>query len=425
MLAPSISGNLQQTTNYKVVLPFYIYATLAFFVACTLLYFHTEIVNLHHFNPVTLAITHTMALGWGTMIILGASHQLLPVLIEGKLQSNALAIASFVTTGLGIPLVIGSFYVMHFDWILNLGAILVNVGVLCYLINVWFSSFKSSKRNVHAWYMLIASLWLFLTTVFGFLLAINFTVSILPSNSLEYLSIHAHLGIVGWFLLLVIGVGSRLIPMFLISKYTNDKTLWWILILINLALVIFIACAVISMNALLHFIPVGLILIALLLFANHIRKAYHVRIRKQVDNQMKLSIIAVLQTILPVFILICALITLQKNPFNIPILYGFMLFFGWLTALIMGMTFKTLPFIVWNKTYHAKAHAGKTPAPKDLFSERFYQIMFISYIFGFILFSIGVIISTEIILRIGAIFILNAAIFYTLNTFKTLYHKPN
>jgi hypothetical protein len=34
-------------------------------------------------------------LGWGTMMILGASHQLVPVMIEGKLYSNTLAYLSF------------------------------------------------------------------------------------------------------------------------------------------------------------------------------------------------------------------------------------------------------------------------------------------------------------------------------------------
>ena len=45
----------------------------------------------HYFSAHILAITHLMALGSGTMIILGASHQLVPVLIEGKLY-NAFSI---------------------------------------------------------------------------------------------------------------------------------------------------------------------------------------------------------------------------------------------------------------------------------------------------------------------------------------------
>src|SRR5690606_31345927 len=85
-----------KNTSYKVVLPFYGYAALSFLIATILILTNTSAFTKHYFNPQTLAITHTMALGWGTMIILGASHQLFPVMIEGKLHSNLLAYLSFI-----------------------------------------------------------------------------------------------------------------------------------------------------------------------------------------------------------------------------------------------------------------------------------------------------------------------------------------
>ena len=67
----------------------------AFLFATFLILRNIPAFTKNYFNPHTLAITHIMALGWGTMMILGASHQLVPVLIEGKLYSNKLAITSF------------------------------------------------------------------------------------------------------------------------------------------------------------------------------------------------------------------------------------------------------------------------------------------------------------------------------------------
>ncbi|MGV3657352.1 MAG: cytochrome C oxidase subunit I, partial [Chitinophagaceae bacterium] len=59
-----------KTTSHKVVLPFYLYAAIAYGVVTVLLFFSTSAFTEHYFHPFTLAITHTMALGWGTMIIL-------------------------------------------------------------------------------------------------------------------------------------------------------------------------------------------------------------------------------------------------------------------------------------------------------------------------------------------------------------------
>ncbi len=425
MLAPSIGGGLQQTTNYKVVVPFYVYAAISFLVATVLLLCHTDIVELHYFQPYTLAITHTMALGWATMIILGASHQLLPVLVEGKLDSNLLAYLTFAATAIGIPFLVIGFYIFHVGWVLQTGAVLINIGVVFYLLNVFESSLKSKQRNVHTWYILTAALWLFSTTFLGLLLVFNFTHHLLAKDSLAYLSIHAHLGIAGWFLLLVIGVGSRLIPMFLISKYNNNQLLWWIYGLVNMGLVSFLLFKVLDFPAVYFYGSIAIAFSGIVLFGIHCIKAYRVRIRKNVDEQMKTSLLSVLQMLLPFVALIATLLILpaEKYP-RMALLYGFCIFFGWLTAIILGMTFKTLPFIVWNKVYHKKAHAGKTPAPKELFSEKIYRAMLHCYLSGFVLFALGIILFNTVVLKLGAAALVAAAALYVLNIGKIILHQP-
>lgn len=425
MISPGVGiSGLQQTTSYKVVLPFYVYAGISLLFAAVLLLLNTDAFHGHYFNGRTLSITHIMALGWGTMIILGASHQLLPVLIEGKLNSNLLAYSTFICTSIGIPLLVLGFYQFNFGWLTQVGAVLINAGVIFYLVNVFSSIYKSHKFEVHAWYVATAAFWLFSTTFFGLLLVFNFNTQILPSNSVAYLSIHAHLGLIGWFLLLVIGVGSRLIPMFLISKYTNNKTLLWIYLLINGSLISFILLRLLDKPIQFYYFSLILAFIAIVLFANHCKKAHKVRIRKNVDDQMKMSLLSVIQMLLPFVILVVVLVMLPMGDYpNLVSLYGFTIFFGWITAIIFGMTFKTLPFIVWNRTYHKKAHKGRTPAPKELFNAKVYSGMSIFYIAGFMLFILGIIFSNNILFKVGAGALLVAAILYVLNTNITLFHK--
>ncbi len=424
MFSP-VGGNLQTTTSYKVVLPFYVYAALSFLLACVLLLLHTDVFDQHFFHPHTLAITHLMALGWGTMIILGASHQLVPVLIEGKLDSEGLARASFLFAGSGIPLLALGFYQFNTGWMLQTGAVLVNLGVICFLVNMISSAVHSKARDVHAWFIMTASLWLFSTTFFGLLLVFNFSRPLLPENSVAYLSLHAHLGLVGWFLLLVMGVASRLIPMFLISKYTNRVRLWWIFALVNAALILFIILRLSGAPGLANYLPLGMVLAAVLLFGAHCRAAYKVRIRKNVDEQMRISLLSVAQMLLPLLALGIVLAMLPAGLHaDLVLLYGFCIFFGWITALIFGMTFKTLPFIVWNKVYHNKAHSASAPVPKELFSEKIFIAMKACYLAGFVLFIVGILSQSALLLKTGAACLLLAAIFYVCNVGITLGHKP-
>ena len=421
MVSPMVGG-LGKTTNYKVVLPFYLYAALGFLCGTILLWLGTDFVGLHHFNPHTLAITHTMALGWGTMIIFGASHQLLPVLIEGKLYSDVMAYLTFGFAAVGIPGLIFSFYVFDVGLPMHIGGLLINIAVLFYVINVCCSAFRQhNKRNVHSWYVITAALWLFTTTFFGLLLVFNFGSDVFAGNSVDYLSLHAHLGIVGWFLLMVIGVGSRLIPMFLISKYTDDKMLWLIFALLNIALISFSCLFLNGFSSTLFYVPIVLGLVAITLFGRHCYKAYKQRIRRSVDPQMKTSLFSVVQMLV---VLIVALAFLPDGTFpRIALIYGFCIFFGWLTAIILGMTFKTMPFIIWNRVYHNRAHQGKTPAPKDLFNEGIYKIMLYTYLGGFVLFILGIIVLNEIILKAAASTLVIAAILYVYNVMVTATHK--
>ncbi|MGZ5287574.1 MAG: cytochrome C oxidase subunit I [Flavisolibacter sp.] len=419
------SNNLAQNTTHKVVLPFYVYAALSFFVATILLFISGDAFTQHHFHPRTLAITHTMALGWGTMIILGASHQLVPVLTGSKLYSNGLAYASFLLASVGIPLLVWCFFNFRMDRVAQAGSILINAAIICFVINLVMGISKSRKGNVHAVFVLTASLWLLATTIIGLLLVFNFTVNILPGDSLRYLSLHAHIGIVGWFLLLVMGVGSRLIPMFLISKYDHPKTLWGIYGLVNGALGIFIVMFIYGFASSWYIIPLAASFLALVLFARFCWKAYQERIRKQVDGQVKISLLSVAMMMLPIVFLVVLILLLVFSFANekLVLAYGFSIFFGWLTAIILGMTFKTLPFIVWNKVYHNKAAATKVPNPKDLFSQNVFNAMGIFYLAGFCLFLAGVLLAIVIMVQAASLLLILTAVLFNFNILKMLRHK--
>lgn len=426
MFAAVNTNTAVKNTSHKVVLPFYLYAALSLLVATIVLFFSADAFTRHYFHPHILAITHIMALGWGTMIILGASHQLVPVLVEKSLYSTKLAYASFILAAIGIPLLSYGFYVFNMGWPAKWGGRFVLLSVLCYVINLCKSISESKTKNVHAVFVLTASLWLFITVAVGLALVYNFSFSFLPKESVNYLPLHAHTGVIGWFLLLVIGVGSRLIPMFLISKYKNEKLLWLIYSLINGGLVFFLVLFIFVPAGYLFMIPVIAVLSALVLFGYYCYMSFKLRIRKQVDEQMKTSLLSVLMMLIPLIFLISITGWLFADKMNekMGVIYGFIIFFGWITAIIFGMTFKTLPFIVWNKMYHDKAGFEKTPNPRELFNNSVFVAMIVIYLAGFGLFITGASLANASILSIAAAVLITAAVLYNWNVIKVLSHKP-
>ncbi len=420
------NSTLVKNTSHTVVLPFYIYAALSFLVATVLLFIYSSAFTQHYFHPKTLAITHTMALGWGMMIILGASHQLVPVLIEGRLFSIALAHVSFVLAGLGIPLLVFAFFQFNLGWPAQWGGILINAAILAYVVNLAVSIAKSKKENVHAVFVFTAALWLFITTLVGLLLVYNFSYPFLANDSLHYLSLHAHMGIAGWFLLLITGVGSRLISLFLISKYDHPKLLWVIYVLINGGLLGFVFIFIFFPEISFYLWPLSATALGVILFGYYCYQCYKQRLRRQVDEQVKISLLSVGMMLLPVIFLLIIIVFLLVSKINtqLILLYGFSIFFGWITAIILGMTFKTLPFIVWNKVYHHRAGIGKTPSPKDMFSHKIFSAMGITYLAGFLLFSTGIYLTNIFLLKFATVFLLLTALLYNWNVLKIIFHKP-
>ena len=231
------------------------------------------------------------------------------------------------------------------------------------------------------------------------------------------------MGIIGWFLLMIFGVGSRLIPMFLISQHQDSKALWKIFILVNSSLVSYLLIQTFKIHYTANYFSILLILLGFYFFGQFCYRAYRGRIRKKIDFPMKLSLISVVQMILPLIILLIVLLIFPIQQQRLSLLYGFCIFFGWITSMIFGMTFKTLPFIIWNSVYHNKTHQSKTPAPKDLFDEKVYRAMMISYIIGFGLSILGIILEFYTLILIGVFSLLISAMFYVFNSMKIMFHK--
>ena len=112
-----------------------------------------------------------------------------------------------------------------------------------------------------------------------------------------------------------------------------------------------------------------------------------------------------------------------SSGYRFAMLYGTLLFMGWITSIILGKTFKTLPFIIWNDHYKNLSGKRKVPLPKDLYSEQITIWQFRIFIAAFLVFALGIIIQKVMIIRIGAVLWLIVAVLYNINVFKLMFHK--
>jgi hypothetical protein len=409
----------------KVVLPHYIFGAIAFLVLCLMLLFSYDCFGGHYFHPKLLALTHLAALGWASMIIFGALYQLLPVIIEKSLYSEKLALVTFLLFGCGIILLAFAFWNFYVGIHLQLAALLIFLSFLLLFTNVYLSIRASGSDSIASSFILCSVMWLVLTGAIGVLMAFNLRYPFLPASHLEFLKIHAHMGIAGWFVLLIMGVSSRLIPLFLLSPRGPEKRLVISFYLVNAGLIGFSAHVFFKWDRAWTGIYALVILAGFLLFISHLHAIFRKRARRQLDIGLRHSLTAFIMAIIPILAgtaLSFGLIRNEQVALHICMVYGTSIFLGMITALVLGQTFKTLPFIVWLHRYRAAAGKAGTPLPRDLYSENIAAAQFYFYLAAFFFIITGAFFSYPSWIRTGAFLLLIAAVLYNLNLLKILLH---
>ncbi len=356
---------------FKIVAKYFIAAIIDFVILNFLLMLNYKDITGFYFQPKILAITHLLTLGWISMTIFGAMFQLVPVVLETKLFSEKLADIQFWVFLLGVIGLVTGFWNFDTGLHLNASAILLNIAVLIFAINMIGTFIHVKKWNVTGWYLIAALIYLIITAIAGFLLSYNLWHPYITINHLQYLKLHAEVAVIGWVTMVVMGVAYKLIPMFTLSHGYSMKSSKWAFWLINIGLV--------GINTFFHFknnvieILVSTLFIAagIAFFLFQVYLIYKNRLRKKRDIGIKYSVFSFYMLgIVTLFGLIFSFTDLSGIS-NIYLIFGYLVFYGYLSMLIVGQMYKIVPFLAWYHKYSSKVGLEPVPMLKDMFNEKY------------------------------------------------------
>jgi len=412
-----------------VVAPHFLLAPVSFLMASLYLLFHYGALLGYHISAPVLTVLHLMILGWVTMIIFGALYQLIPVVMEVKLFSETLAYITLTGFVSGLFFLITAFMGYEFQLTNNfiIGGSLIIGAVLVFTINTLVTALKSDKKNMSKLYIVSSAIYLLLTVMMGLFIVLNLKYAWLTKAHTEFLETHVVIGLVGWFLMLVIGVAATLMPMFLIVHKIREDYLKWGFYLINAGVIIIFTITFI--NQVPEFIRVVaylMILSGLVLFLLFNYDVFSHRMRKKLDIGMKLSAIALVLLLLSVISFVLVYFgnnVLGLGVGRIEIIAGILLVYGFFTGLILGQTYKTLPFIIWLFHYQKLVGKQKTPLPADLYSDRLATIHMYSFVISLLLFMAGLLFTVKLLLMLAAVAMVFTSIVYGINVYRMIFHK--
>lgn len=385
---PSFGATAPSTT---LPLMFTLTGLLALFYGAGWLVARPEILATYHYNPAAVAVTHLFVLGWLGSIVMGAMYQLVPVALETKLFSERLARFQYAFHVAGFAGMVWAFHTWNLKLVAGFGGVLV-AGVALFVFNLVRTLVRVPKWNVVATAIASAIGWVLLAVTAGLLLALAKSASqALPAlagfvfrfDPIGVMHAHAHLGAVGFFTVLIVGVSYKLIPMFTLSELQNPRRAAWSVWLLNAGLAGAVVTIVVRSPWKLAFAL--LVTLALALYGWELRAILRARKRRLLDWGVRYFLTAV-----GLFLPLCLIAVVLSWPglpangwtMQLENVYGFLGLVGVVSFAIIGMLYKIVPFLVWFGSYSPHIGQAQVPALADLYSTRLQVVGYWLYLAG-------------------------------------------
>ncbi len=432
----------------SVLLPlrFMMTGLLALFSGGVLLVARPEMLAAYHYNQYVIAATHLFVLGWIMTIVMGAMYQLVPVALETRLYSERLARVQFLLHLVGFGGMVWMFWTWNMKHVGHFGSVLA-VGVGLFLYNIVRTLWRVPRWNVVATSVAAALGWLSAAVLAGLTITAgkcSYDSASLGSASgfapfvhgvqalgacaarfdqLSAMHAHAHLGAVGLFLMLIIGISYKLVPMFTLSELQSRSRARLSLALLNGGLLT--AFITILTRSRWKWICALLIVSALVIYGIEIRAILRARKRRVLDWGVIYFLTALaLLAPLGALGLVLAWPGLPLTPFTgqLENLYGFLGLLGFVSLAIIGMLYKILPFLVWYRSYSHRIGVTKVPALADLYSATLQVAGYWCYLMGLAVLGTGILLGQAATVRLGAAVWLGSLAVFGINVAGMMSH---
>jgi hypothetical protein len=316
----------------------------------------------HYYHPRILALTHTVALGWISLAIMGASYQLLPIVLQRPIWSEGLARWQLPVLVSGIAGMVGHFWIGQWSG-LAWAAGVVALGVAGHVLNIGLSVRGLTRRTFTARCFVLALLGLGLTAALGLTLAANRLSGFLPGTVFPAVHVHLHLALLGWIAPMVLGVAARVYPMFLLAREPAGPVaaiqLWGLRLGVpGVALGLLVAPWLVVPSAL-------AVLGALAAHGGWIVRVVRSRKRPALDWGLRFVLTGAVFLVPGTVLGLGLALGVLSGP-RVGFAYSAIVLGGWVSLTIVGMMLKIIPFLVWYRVYGPQAGRVAVPSLAQL-----------------------------------------------------------
>ncbi|MCC7462403.1 MAG: hypothetical protein IT480_08070 [Gammaproteobacteria bacterium] len=348
--------SFEQAPPLTAPLRFFLTAPLYLVGAGALLWHAGPAALATRWAPATMALTHLLTLGFIAQVMLGATLQVLPV-VAGAPVAHPRAIATVTHLGLNLgTLTLAAGFLLGAVPLLKLATVLLGIGLGTMVIAATVALARGrGAGSATLTGLRLAYGGLAITLVLGMLLVLALggapQLALLP-----LLAAHVIWGFLGWVLTLVAAVAYQVVPMFQVTPpYPAGAVrrllpaLFALLTLRSLATAGGLPAAIVAvLDSLLALLAIG--------FAGTTLRLQQRRRRRVADVTVRFWQLAMLCLIATALLAAASSgFTAPASDPRLPLAVGVLALFGFAVAVISGMLYKIVPFLIW---FHAQARSA-------------------------------------------------------------------
>ena len=415
MPAGGMAGLTMQGTP-SLRLPGEHFAAALFFLltgAVGLIWIAPELSAGLYLSPHVAGVTHCFTLGWLSMTIFGALYQLLPVALGVSIRSERAGHVSFWLFTPGVAL-FASGVAFSSIGLRYAGITLMTVAIVCLVTNVALSLKRVARRDVIWAAVTIALSFLSITLILGILLAENLHAGFLGDWRVRVMATHLHVALLGWVLMMIVGISHRLLPMFLLSH--TASTAWTRRALAFLAPgVVLLGCGLAEVHTVpyLSLVWVGLILVecGIACFLTQAALFFKARKRPRLDAGLRhaataLFFLGATAALAPV------VLVMGVQHRQLDTAYVMLGVLGGFTLYVIGQFYKVVPFLAWMARFRDDMGKKRVPTVAQLYSSRIAHTDLALFVIGIVGMTLGVAMGSALLVRTSTIlFTVGVALF--------------
>jgi len=408
---------LQDAPPLAVPVSFFLTAPLALAAAGVVVLFGGAEVLTNRWAPLTLAATHLGTLGFVSMVMLGATYQMVAVVVGSTVPWIRLAHVVHVLFTLGVAGFCFGIATLNPSVVFVAIAVLT-FGVGFFVLPVGIALFKAPSVDETVFGIRAAVSFFFLAAVAGIWIAHGFSGMGFPGSRVLWSQAHISIALIGWVGGLISAVSWQVLPMFYLAPHPDRRLKWTVQILAVLGALGPATILVIDYFDWLGESPPPLEPVAAVLALPGIFAVWVLhpavsawslskRRRKQVDGSLHFWQIGLAMA--PLTALLAAAAWWLESP-RWDVLFGWVALFGWVGSIMHGMLTRIVPFLVWLHRFAPLVGEMRVPSVRKLHPDSLTRRGLVLHVSTLLLGVVAILTSNDLLCRLaGLSLILTAA----------------